>query len=100
MHHVKEIKHIAHFVALQGANEMPFHPVSPELANLVTGFLQIVFTKNGHSGRDGGPDACSVHSLTRRHQPHARRVTAYAQGCLSDALLHTRHILCDREDFV
>src|SRR5262249_36911021 len=83
-----------------GANEMPFHPVPSELADFVTGFLQIVFADNRHSGRDGGADACGVHGLTRRHQTHARRVTAYAQGCLPDALLHARHILRDREDFV
>ena len=60
MHHIKEVKHIAHFVALQSANEMPFHPMLSELADFVTGFLQIVFTENGHSGCNGGPDACSV----------------------------------------
>ena len=71
-----------------------------ELANFVLGFLQIVFADNRHSGRDGSPHARGVHGLTRRHQTHARRVTAYAQGCLPDALLHARHILRDREDFV
>src|SRR5438105_11666797 len=77
---------------------MPLHAVPSQLADFVTGFLQIILTENRHPGSDGSPDARGVHRLTRRHQTHARRVAANAPGRLPYALVHARHILRDRED--
>src|SRR5438874_2859472 len=60
MHHIEEIEHIADFVTLQGANQMPLRGMPPQLANFVAGFLEVIFADNRHPSSDGGTDARRV----------------------------------------